>query len=519
MRDWLSARAVISPNKRAFYSIDDEYSLTYSELNFHVAQLCTYLAKRGVHYGDRIGVLLPNNGEYFIVTHAIIRLGAIIVPLNIRLTSREIDLQIEQTQCKLLIHSLWTADTVSQLILQECAPIGVHFHKRVGPAIFVVADGVLDSNKLVASVTGYPLPIEERYLDANLDLERPCAIIFTSGTTGVPKGAVLSYGNFFHSAMSSAYHLGVLPDDYWLCCLPLYHIGGLSIIVRACLYGISVNLTRDSHPVSLNAFLLSGDISLVSLVPTMLYRMLDELRADSVYPPRLRLILLGGAAASTELIGRAKLRNLPLAPTYGLSEACSQVATMHPEVIYQKPGSVGKPLLFTSVRIVDENGVQQPSGEYGEVVVSGPTVMSGYYGNPEATAKTLRNGELYTGDIGYLDTDGDLWLVQRRSDLIVSGGENVYPVEVEQVLQQHPAVSAACVVGIEHPEWGQQVAAAVVLRDNATLTDSELLAFSRERLAGYKQPRLIRFVTTLPQTASGKIQRRAVYDLLVAGEL
>jgi O-succinylbenzoic acid--CoA ligase len=202
-----------------------------------------------------------------------------------------------------------------------------------------------------------------------------------------------------------------------------------------------------------------------------------------------------------------------VAPTYGLTEAASQVATMPPQDAARKPGSAGRPLLFTSVRIVNEAGQELPAGAYGEVVVSGPTVMRGYFNNPEATAKTLRDDQLYTGDIGYLDEDGDLWLVQRRSDVIVSGGENVYPAEVERALEQHPAVAVVCVVGLPHPEWGQQVAAAVVLREGQSLAEVELLTFGRERLAGYKLPRVVRFVKSLPQTASGKIARQAVTEM------
>jgi O-succinylbenzoic acid--CoA ligase len=208
--------------------------------------------------------------------------------------------------------------------------------------------------------------------------------------------------------------------------------------------------------------------------------------------------------------------NIRAAPTYGLTEACSQVVTMLPDEARRKPGSVGKPLLFSRIEIVDEQGELLPAGECGEVVVSGSTVMAGYYGNPEATARTLRNDKLYTGDMGYLDADGDLWLVQRRSDLIVSGGENVYPVEVEQVILRHPAVEMACVVGLSDAEWGQRVGAVVVLKTGANLTDAELIAFCRQSLAGYKQPRLIRFVEALPMTESGKIRRRAVVELLEA---
>ena len=251
----------------------------------------------------------------------------------------------------------------------------------------------------------------------------------------------------------------------------------------------------------------------------MLHRLLEQ-RRGKVWPSSLRHILLGGAAATPELLAAAHATGAPVATTYGLTEAASQVATMRPEDVIHKPGSVGKALMFTKVRVVDEAGNTLPPTEKGEIVVRGPTVMAGYYKNPDATAQVIRTTaqgarELYTGDLGYLDADGDLWPIQRRSDLIVSGGENIYPAEVEAVLRQHPAVADLCVVGLPDPDWGQSVAALVACHAGVQLTDAELMTFGRECLAGYKQPRLIRFVDRLPQTASGKIERQSVVTLLM----
>jgi O-succinylbenzoic acid--CoA ligase len=226
------------------------------------------------------------------------------------------------------------------------------------------------------------------------------------------------------------------------------------------------------------------------------------------------LVLVGGAAASPDLIERCAALNIPVATTYGLTETASQVATMLPENVRHKPGSVGKPVMLTNVRIADERCESLPTGQQGEIVVSGPTVMAGYYGEPERDS--LRNGELYTGDIGYLDGEGDLVLAQRRSDLIVSGGENVYPAEVENVLLQHPSVVDACVVGIPSEEWGQRVAAAVVLKPEVAATTEELDAFCRQHLAGYKCPRKYVFVDGLPQTASGKVSRQMAAEMLTS---
>jgi o-succinylbenzoate---CoA ligase len=510
MQDWLTAQASVQPHKWAISS-PEQRSLTYAELNRFVADLCRQLVNAGIQSGDHIAVLLRNTLEYPIVIHALARLGAVLVPINIRLTVSEIEWQLQQADCTAIIHSLQTRDLVEQLRINDLMLIGVGLVRSLENPLYenwAVMQGLITPDAFSIVRTLEPYEVEH-----DIDLEKPFAIVFTSGTSGKPKGAVLTYGNFFYSAIASAARIGTLPTDRWLCVLPLYHVGGLSIIIRACLYGIEVDLRQYFVPQMLNYGLRDGAITIMSLVPTMLYRLLEEREADLVWSSRLRLILLGGAAPSQELLDRAHALNLPIALTYGLSEACSQVATLFPDDVQLKPGSVGKPLMFTYIRVVNEQGESLPAGEYGEVVVSGPTVMAGYYNQPEATAKILRNGELYTGDIGYLDDEGDLWIVQRRSDLIVSGGENIYPTEVEEVLQSHPAVAAVCVVGVPSVEWGQQVAAAIVLHQGVNVTVNDLMTFSRQRLAGYKQPRIIRFVNALPLTSSGKIIRREVAEM------
>ncbi|MCA9997247.1 MAG: o-succinylbenzoate--CoA ligase, partial [Anaerolineales bacterium] len=337
------------------------------------------------------------------------------------------------------------------------------------------------------------------------------SLVFTSGTTGRPKAAMLTYDNHLWSANASAYRLGLDVHDRWLCCLPLFHVGGLAILFRSCLYGTAVILHPKFDTAAISHSLDHDGVTLISLVPTMVHRLFEH-RQGRPWPATLRHLLIGGAATTPDLVARCQALNIPLAASYGLTEAASQVATLRPEATAAKPGCVGRPLMFTRVRILDEHGHPMPPNSYGELAVSGPTVMVGYYANPEATAQTIVNGELRTGDIGYLDDDGDLWLVQRRSDIIISGGENIYPAEVERVLEVHPAVTAVCVVGIPSQEWGQQVAAMVVA--NGPLTADELRHFASQQLASYKLPRHIRFVPTLPQLGNGKIDRRGVATLL-----
>ncbi len=573
MLDWLAHRASVSPQKVAL--IYGEQRWTYDELNNLVAGMAGQLAAAGVEAGQHVAALMPNRVEYVCLIHAPARLGAVLVPLNIRLTGDELRRQVDQADCSFVI---CVAQTEAQAVALACAGrriLSVDPPQEPGiealsdcaiESQFEISEHVIPSASRLRSIcpslrTGLnrakrseeslelsmasqflrdlrislmrPLPLVaqndirdnlglsrtqvvdvKQWQSRPVDLEAVQGIVYTSGTTGHPKGAMLTFGNHLWSATASAFRLGTDPADRWLVCMPLYHVGGIAIVFRCCLYGTTMVLQNGFDPPAISRALDTQQITLVSLVPTMLHRLLES-HKESFTSSTLRCILLGGAAATPSLLERCRALNLPVATTYGLTEAASQVATASPVEANRKPGSVGKPLMFSAVEIVGKDGQELAPGEIGEIVVRGPTVMQGYYNHPEATQKSLRDGQLHTGDMGYLDEEGDLWIVQRRADLIVSGGENVYPTEVEQVLSRHPAVVEACAVGVEDAEWGQRVAVAVVINGGeAGMTEQRLVAFCRERLAGYKQPRLVRFVDALPRTASGKVRRDKVRELV-----
>ncbi|MDW8214424.1 MAG: o-succinylbenzoate--CoA ligase [Roseiflexaceae bacterium] len=476
MRDWLSAQALARPDGAAL--IIGAATLTYRALHEQTAAFAARLAAAGVERGMVVGVLLSNRLEAALAVHAAPRLGVTLALLNTRLTPAELDGQVRAAECRVLVCE---RDTLSAALALPSAPRVLCVDPVDDPRLTPI-------NRLSGDSAAYR--------ESDIDLDAPFAIIFTSGTTGTPRGAVLTYRAFFASAMASAYRIGVLPHDRWLCVLPIYHVGGLSILLRSCLYGTAVDLWRRFDAPAILERLRSAPVTLISLAPTMLYRLLEQ--PDAAPPPHLRLVLLGGAAASPDLLERALEAGWPIATTYGLTEAASQVATALPEEVRRKPGSVGRPLIFTRVRVVDKQGRDQPPGVYGDILVQSPTLMRGYLGAAPLDADAW----FPTGDIGYLDADGDLWVVQRRSDLIISGGENIYPAEVEQVLRQHPAVADIAVVGVPSAEWGQQVGAAIVLRD-PTVSIEEILAFSRTRLAGYKQ-------TTAPGSGRGRVAAHRV---------
>ena len=462
--------------------------MSYAELDRFADRLAAALAARQLQAGDRVATHLDSSIEAIALIHAVARLGAVLVPLNTRLTPTERARQLSLVEPKLLVvdDEFVSADG-------DCKPHEIvtlahlsHKESQFGP-------------EFRASC-----PDQSR-------LQQAQSVIFTSGTTGAPKGVQLSFDNHFWSATASAYHLGVDTNDRWLSCLPLYHVGGLAVVFRSCLYGTAIVLQRSFDLEQFQHSLRQDQVTLTSLVPTMLHRLLHS-SPPTEWPQSLRMVLLGGAAATADLLTAANEAGVPVAATYGLTETASQVATALPADVQRKPDSVGRPLLFTETRIADSDGNTLPHGQIGEILVRGPQVMAAYYRNPPATDSVLREGWLYTGDMGRLDADGDLYVVQRRTDMIVSGGENIYPAEVEAALREHPAVADVCVVGLPDTEWGQRCAAAVQLRTGENLSRDALLSFSRTRLAGYKQPtaNLIRFVDALPQTASGKVARREV---------
>ncbi len=507
MTDWLRARARATPHKLAV--LYDGRAISYAELDRLTDGLAAGLVGLGVQPDDRVATHMGSSVEAIALIHAVARARAVLVPLNIRLTKIEQSRQISLTKPALIVvdEGVRTADEEG---MGEDPP---HTTRWVSSTPAVALTDLAQH----ASRVPQPNPV----YPANPDLQ---SIIFTSGVTGAPKGVVLSFDNHLWSATASAYRLGLDGNDRWLSCLPLYHVGGLSVVFRSCLYGTAIVLQRRFDLEEFQRSLREDSVTLTSLVPTMLHRLLNSLPPNTVShgllshkpcrPGSLRMALLGGAAATPDLLNAAAEAGMRVATTYGLTEAASQVATALPADAQRKPGSVGKPLMFTELRIVDTGGNNLPIGEIGEVLVRGPQVMTEYYGNPDATATALQDGWLHTGDVGYLDPDGDLFIVQRRRDIIISGGENIYPAEVEAVLRGHPAVVDACVVGLPDAEWGQRSAAAVQLHAGETLSQDALLTYSRAHLAGYKQPRTIRFVDALPQTASGKIARRAVETLM-----
>jgi o-succinylbenzoate---CoA ligase len=435
--DWLTRRAGTHARRPAL--ILDSGVVEYRELDVAATRAARRLAALGVGEGERVATTLPPGLAFAELLHALPRLGASLVPLNTRLTAAERRWQLE--------------DSGARLCVEE--PLAGHE--------------------------------AEPRLRTEVDPDAEHSLIYTSGTTGRPLGVSLTHRNHTASALASAWNLGVHPDDRWLCVLPLFHVGGLAILLRSAVYGTAAVVHDGFDAGRVAAELAAGQITLASLVPTMLRRLVE---AGLERAPALRAALLGGGPVPRDLLEWSAERGLPVLQTYGMTQTSSQIATLRAAEAVARSGSAGRPLPGVELSI---------SGE-GEILVRGPMVAPGAL-DPE-------DRWLHTGDRGRLDEEGYLWVEGRLKDVIVSGGENVACAEVEQVLEEHPGVLEAAVVGRPDPEWGELVVAYVVAKGDGALDRAQLDAHCRERLAGYKVPRAVHVVDSLPRNAAGKLLRR-----------
>ncbi|MFM7886881.1 MAG: o-succinylbenzoate--CoA ligase, partial [Pseudanabaena sp.] len=435
--NWLSQRAVQKHSSialifRSPHQVGSTY-WTYAQLEIEVNHWVAHLQSLGIKSGDRVGLLLTNQPHYTMLVHGLIKCGAVAVFLNIRLTVVELRWQLEDSQAKYLICDEFTqlvaddlGSEIENLVVESCPPpLAASPMRRCGT-------GEMDRRNSLIS------------------LENIQGIFYTSGTTGKPKAVPLTYGNHFHSAIASTLNLGTYTNDNWLLCMPLFHVGGLAIAWRSVINGTTMTLLPKFDEQQVLDAIANEKVTIISLVPTMLTRLLKHSHWQNLQ--NLRAILLGGAPASRELIEQCLQLSLPIMPTYGMTETASQVVTLLSHDVALKQGSSGLPLFGNQFRIVDlENPEQEvPIGEVGQILVQGASVMSGYLHQLEN--HVVQDGWLYTGDLGYRDRDGYLYVVGRRSDLIISGGENIYPAEIELILLEHPAILEVCVVGMSDRE-------------------------------------------------------------------
>lgn len=506
--DWVSRWARRRPDRPAWD--DDHRRCSWAQADDRVARLTAWLETRGVGPGDRVALWLGNRGALIEALFAAARLGAIALPLNARLTPAEIAFQLEDSSpAALLVERVWQgrAEAAQAIARSRCRivlPVGD------GPG----RDDSDDRDEYEQALASSPASDRCEPVTA----ETPLLLMYTSGTTGRPKGALLPHRKVLYNSLNAQLFFDLRARDRVLVVAPLFHSLGLQILTLPALYaGASVVLQEGFEARRVWSTIEREGIRFFGGVPTMHQRLLDALRAGEPFsrvPGGLRFAFTAGAAAPVELIRAFHERGLLMKQGYGQTET-SILTCLEPEQALKKAGSVGRPVFHADLRIIDPATLDGPlegwrevaEGEIGEIVVRGPITMLGYWQRPEATAETLRGEWLRTGDLGFRDADGDLTLVGRARELYISGGENVYPAEIEATLVEHPAIAEAAVVAMPDPDWGEVGRAHVVLREGLELSAAELHAWLQDRLARFKQPRRIVFEPALPRTASGKIQK------------
>jgi fatty-acyl-CoA synthase len=484
------------------YVVDDA-RVTYAAFHRRANRVAHALAAQGVQHGDRVAVLAHNGIDYPVLYFAVARLGAVLVPINTRFQSAEIRYVLSQSESKLLVHGAEFAP-----IAAESGADLEHLEQRI--AMADCGDGA----PVLGALTEHAA---ESAPDSRVHENDPHVMLYTSGTTGDPKGALCSHRAYCLQAASAQGANGLTTDDTGVSMFPMFHMGGWSLPLGFWLNGGTAIIMRRADPELLLRAIAMERATYFYAVPTVYSHMLDVPQFADHDLTSLRRIGGGTAAMTAEQIHaiteRFGTRNMSIA--YGSTEAGS-VAHLAPSDLFAKPTTVGRPTVGVDVRTVRPDGTDCPPGEAGEIIVQSEFSMQGYWKNPEATADTIRHGWVHTGDLAVFDDDGFIHIAGRLKEMIKSGGENIFPVEVERTLIAHPKIREVAVLGVPDPEWTETPLAAVVLHDGVTMTEAEVIDYVRERLAAFKRPRHVRFVDSLPRTASTRqVQKPLLREMLL----
>lgn len=504
--DWLRRRAQLTPDKVAL--IDAEAGMapvTYRDWNISAGRTANFLRALGVRKGDRVAVLALNSVEYLEIWFACAKLGAIMQPLSWRLTLPELAGLLDDATPGVLAYGPEYAEAVARLADR---PSSVRHWVALGgpgPSPF--------PGRPLAERDAYPAEVPP----VELGWDDPWVICYTGGTTGLPKGAVLTHGNIGANAVNTVMGWGLTPDDVAILNAPLFHTGGLNVFTAPLVQigGCSI-VCKGFHAGQVFDLIERAGVTLYFGVPTTHIALQQHPRWAQADFSRLRLVLSGGAPCPRPVFEAFWQRGVAFKTGYGLTEAGPNTFCLPAADVRRKPGAVGFPLFYIDVRVVDAAGAECLPGAVGQLLIRGPHVCKGYWGRPEETARAIVDGWLHTGDLAVRDEEGYYTIVGRLKDVIISGGENIYPAEVESVLAGHPAVAEVALIPAPDERWGEVGWAVVVPRPDAALDPADLLAFAATRLARYKLPRRVLAADTLPKTAAGKIDKQTLVRTYVS---
>lgn len=489
--DWLQGRARISANSQAVMDAETKESWTYRELNLRATNLANYLYQNGVKKSDRVALIAPNDICYLDFLFACAKIGAIFVPINWRLSADEI-----------------------KYILEDCDPaiIAVTTHKE-----FLI-NNVNVKRKILADSANYIEIVNNNYKEqTTFDLVEDndnLAIIYTSGTTGRPKGVVITHKMALCNGINTVLSWNLKSSDATVTANPMFHTAGLfALTIPLLMIGGRVIIQKKFDADETIQLIENEKCTHMFLVPTMYYMLTQSKYFKQAKFSTMQSFISGGAPCSYSIYKAFFEKNLPFKESYGLTEAGPNNFFIHPSKVKAKKGSVGKPIIFSNVKILNEDGNEVEIGQVGELVITGDHVFKHYWNKKEETDRVLKNGQLYTGDLATKDRDGYFYMVGRKKDMIISGGENIFPSEVENVLNEHPAVGVSIVVGIPDVKWGEIVTAMITLVPHEAISEEELKHYCCKKLGRYKVPRNIIIVDHLPVTGVGKIDKKKIIQM------
>jgi len=471
--------------------------ISYADFDQGVTRLANTLISLGVKKGDPVALLAYNGPEFAYAVFGVQRAGAVCVPLNYRLKTQELTYILEDSESKVILYGTQFSETVNSL----------RGKTRLDRYICLSEEEAADKSLPAGSPPRYPqVEIEE---------EGPATLLYTSGTTGHPKGAVLTHKNLIWTCVSQAVEYGVSGADKVLITSPMFHTGAFFRFLTAVYLGNTICLMEQFDPVKFLEIIQEEEITFTSLVPTM-FIMVDQLPENvknSFRTTSLRKYITSGSILPVDLVRRIQklFPQAEIRDSYGATEF-NFATVLQPEDLERKLGSVGRAHVNAEVRILNEQGQEVPPGEVGEICVRGPQVMREYFQDPQGTKEAFHQGWFRTGDLGKMDAEGFLYIVDRRTDMIISGGENIYPREIEEVLYAHEKIAEAAVIGVPDPLWGEAVRAIIVPKPGAGLTEQEVIDFCVQRLAGYKKPRSVIFADSLPKNPSNKVLKRILKE-------
>ena len=498
---YLAKRAQLCPTREGLVEVERGRRFDYRELNARANRIAHALRERGVSPGDRVAVLMMNGAEYVEAYYGLAKIGGVMVPLNWRLVPDELSFILN--------------DSGSRLLLFD------HEFDEAAAALHNGGTSISGWIRIGAGTGGPDFAEDYDAITSDASAEEPeigaegddlLFIMYTSGTTGLPKGAVHTHATMAASSMTMVMTGDMRLGDRYLQMLPLFHVGALAPLTVSVHRGATVVLMRAFDPQAVFPLIEREQITTGLAVPAMLRFMLAAGNHDQHDRSSLRWIMSGAAPVPVPLIEQYAEMGIEIHQVYGLTETGGPACLISPEEAIAKAGSTGTAFFHTDVRVVDEAGADVQPGEIGEVIVSGRHIMKEYWNRPDATAETIREGWLYTGDLATIDKDGFVYIQDRKKDMIISGGENVYPAEVENAISAHPDVADVAVIGMPSAKWGESAAAIVVAKPDRQVSGDDILQFCQTKLARFKQPRSVEFVDEIPRNPTGKILKRILRE-------